>query len=153
METVIKKDKASLSKKRHTKETTTKETTTKENIYCDKTIIKKDNATLTMPAIKVFIDFYYEEFKNRFGTPPHIQGGKDGSIVKALLKKVPLEELKELLLKFFESSDKFIQTSGYTMGIFNSQINKLKIGAGEKHLGLRAWAQEIIEEEQCGREG
>ena len=149
---IDKKVNSPLTKKRHTKETITKETITKESKHCDEAVDKKDNAPLTMPEIKVFIDFYHDEFKNRFGTPPHIQGGKDSSIVKQLLKRMSLEELKELLLRFFESSDKFIQTSGYTMGIFNSQINKLKIGAGEKHSGLRAWAQEIVEEEQSGRE-
>jgi len=94
------------------------------------------------------IDFYFREFKTHFFKEPIIQGGKDGSIAKSLLKKIPLKELQELLMKFFESDDKFIQQSGYTLGVFKSQINKLRIGT-QKQSGLRAWAQEIKEEEDA----
>jgi hypothetical protein len=71
----------------HSKEKQKKKRT-KENILRD-------------PQIKIFIDFYHEEFKRQFGTPPIIQGGKDGSIVKSLLKSIPIEELKALLLSLF----------------------------------------------------
>ena len=78
--------------------------------------------------MKTFIDFYFEEFKARFGKPPIIEGGKDGNLIKRLLKDITLEDLKDLLTKFFDSTDKFILGSGYTIGVFKSQINKLQIG-------------------------
>ena len=104
-----------------------------------------------LPDVKTFIDFYYNSFKEKFNTPPMIQGGKDGLTIKRLLKNNPLEELKELLLKMFESNDPFIIKSGYTLGVFQSQINKLKIG-DIKYSGLKQWAEEIREEEnETGR--
>jgi hypothetical protein len=103
------------------------------------------------PEVKVFIDFYYQQFEKFFSTCPHIQGGKDGAITKRLLSKIELEELQNLLIKFFESSDKWILDSGYTIAAFESQINKLKIGPTSSHFGLQKWANEIKEEED-GRE-
>ena len=90
------------------------------------------------PDVKIFIDFYYQEFKKAFNTPPIIQGAKDGSIIKSLLKDIPLEDLQILIQKFFDSDDPFIQKSGYTIGVFKSQINKLRIGTQGKD-GMDLW--------------
>jgi hypothetical protein len=80
------------------------------------------------PHIKEFIDFYYQSFQDKFfGQKPAIEHGKDGALVKGLLKIVPFEELKDLLIKFLDSDDPFILKSGYTIGAFKSQINKLRI--------------------------
>lgn len=100
------------------------------------------------PDVKIFIDFYHDEFKKAFNTTPIIQSGKDATITKSLLKTISLEELQILLQKFFDSEDSFIQGSGYTIGVFNSQINKLRIGT-QKHSGLKSWANEIQEEEDA----
>lgn len=48
------------------------------------------------------------------------------------MSKISYEELSELLKRFFESTDPFIQRSGYTVGIFKTQINKLRIGEAEE---------------------
>jgi len=82
------------------------------------------------PEVKLFIDYYYEEFKKRFRAAPIINGGKDGSLVKELLGTIGLEELKRLLGLFFKAEDEFIKDSGYTIGVFKSQINKLITGGG-----------------------
>jgi len=102
------------------------------------------------PDVKIFIDFYYQEFKKAFSTPPHIQGGKDGATTKRLLSKIPLEELKELLLRYFDSTDQFILKSGYTISVFESQINKLKIGEPTKD-GMDLWLK--VKEAQDERRG
>lgn len=102
------------------------------------------------PDVKIFIDFYYQEFKKAFSTPPHIQGGKDGAITKRLLSKISLEELKELLLRYFDSTDQFILKSGYTISLFESQINKLKIGEPAKD-GMDLWLK--VKEAQDERRG
>ncbi len=52
---------------------------------------------------------------------------KDGAIIKSLLKDISQNELKELIVKFFNSDDPFVKNSGYTMGVFKSQINKLRL--------------------------
>lgn len=105
------------------------------------------------PDVKKFIDFYYEEFKKIFGTPPIIKGGKDGKIVKQLLINIPLDELKSLLVRFFSSDDPFILKSGYTLGVFNSDnvLNKLRIGEIRKLSPEEMW--ELAKEEQLTREG
>jgi uncharacterized protein YdaU (DUF1376 family) len=109
------------------------------------------------PDVKAFIDFYYRNFEETFLSPPLIEGGKDGSIIKALLKEIPLTELEGLMLKFLDSSDLFIQKSGYTIGVFKSQINKLRIGEQAevpKHLkGLdKVWHRIQEEEKQNAKE-
>lgn len=114
---------------------------------------KEQKKEYILRDVKPFIDFYYEKFKERFGTPPVIEGGKDGSLIKSLLKIIPLEELKALLGAMFDSEDPFILKSGYTLGVFKSQINKLKIGdqgkATPKHLqGLKGVWEKIKEEEK-----
>ncbi len=87
--------------------------------------------------VKIFIDFYYEEFKKKFGKPPYIKQGKDGKLIKNLLKDFSLERLKELLIIMFDSSDPFILKTGYTIGVFDSVINKLLIGNQSKYPGLK----------------
>lgn len=84
------------------------------------------------PEVKIFMDFYFQKFKEKFGIDPLIEGGKDGKLVRGLLKRISLSDLKTVLLKFFNSDDKFIKESGYTMGAFKSQINKLRLGGGKQ---------------------
>jgi len=120
--------------------------TTKDNNKRIKHIAKPQKTV--SPEVKIFIDFYHEEFKKTFGTPPLIQGGKDGKTIKDLLLKIPLKELKGLLISFFDSEDPFIEKSGYTIGVFKSQINKLKIGSSSRD-GTDLWLR--VKEEQDGR--
>ncbi len=58
-------------------------------------------------------------------------GAKDGSLIKTLLGKMDIEKLKELAIYFFEAEDNFIIHSGYTIGVFYSQINRLQITKGK----------------------
>jgi uncharacterized protein YdaU (DUF1376 family) len=84
--------------------------------------------SISHSEVKKFLTHYGERFKFYFGIEPVIEWGKDGTLIKNLLKIISFEELKELLELFFCSEDKFILKSGYTIGVFKSQINKLKIG-------------------------
>jgi len=77
-----------------------------------------------------FMDSYSEGFKAKFGKKPLIEGKKDGALVKKLLEEFSVEELESFLNKFFTSEDSFVLQSGYTIGVFKSQINKL-ITAGQ----------------------
>ncbi len=99
----------------NTKDTLTKETRQKKH-------------TERNPDIKKFIDHYHNTFLERFNEKPMIDGGKDGKIIKSLLGTYEIDLLKELLDKFFNSADPFILQSGYTIGVFKSQINKLIAG-------------------------
>lgn len=97
-----------------------------ESMDTSKHCVKSEKPTL--PEVKTFIDLYYNTFKDRFGQAPIIQGAKDGANVKKLLNKIPFHQLIILLERFFESDDRFIMDSGYTLGVFYSQIQKLMIG-------------------------
>lgn len=81
------------------------------------------------------IDHYFNQFKVKFGVEPVIRGGKDGQIIKTLLKKIDPEELKSLIDRFFGSEDKFIKESGYTLGVFQSVLQKIRIGPSKKPIG------------------
>lgn len=68
---------------------------------------------------------YYTSFQEKFGVKPVIAGGKDGDLIKKLLAQKPVDEIIVLLDDFFNSQDSFIKNSGYTLGAFFSQVNKL----------------------------
>lgn len=90
----------------------------------------------TDPRIKEFIDFYHDEFVRRFQIKPVIQGAKEGALVQGLLHLIDFTELKDLLIAFFESDDPFVQTSGYGIGAFKSQINKLRVAPQKRRQAL-----------------
>jgi hypothetical protein len=108
--------------------------------------------------IKEFIDFYFQEFKGRFkdekGQPiePIITRGKDGVLIKDLLQKIDLNALKTLLVQFLDSEDPFIKKSGYTLGAFKSQINKLRIGQKGGFEGDKLWLKMRQDGEKGRRE-
>jgi len=54
--------------------------------------------------------------------------GKEGKLVKDLLKVYEYDDLKKLAEAFFKSDDDFIRKSGYTIGVFRSMIPKLIAG-------------------------
>ncbi|MHB8122626.1 MAG: hypothetical protein ACYDG4_10775 [Desulfuromonadaceae bacterium] len=83
------------------------------------------------PAVKNSIDYYFQSFLQKFGEKPAINGKKDGAILKRLLGTYGEDRLKGLIDAFFQSEDKFIKDSGYTIGVLSSQVNKL-IAQGRK---------------------
>ena len=97
------------------------------------------------PNVKKFIDYYHNTFLDRFNEKPMIDGGKDGKIIKSLLGTYEFDILKDLLGRFFNSTDPFILQSGYTIGVFKSQINKLIAGlkvdpkTASRYLTVKQW--------------
>jgi len=85
----------------------------------------EENTSLKNPEIKLFIDYWFSLFQTKFGKKYVVIKGKDGNTIKNLLQTIPLTELQELADSFFLSKDEFIMKSGYTIGIFQTQINKL----------------------------
>jgi hypothetical protein len=57
--------------------------------------------------------------------PAVINGGKDAKLLAGISKSHGPERVKELMHLFFESDDDFIQSAGYTVGVFVSQCGKL----------------------------
>jgi hypothetical protein len=91
--------------------------------------IKKGNKKIVRdsgnPEVRGFLDFWCHAFKEKFGEFYTVNGGKDGKLIKSLLKNYSFDRLKQLAETFFQSQDPFIQTAGYTIGVFRSQISKL----------------------------
>lgn len=54
--------------------------------------------------------------------------GKEGEIIKDLLKIYSFEELSALARRFFELDDDWLRDKGYTIGIFKTQLPKLIAG-------------------------
>ncbi|TEB15157.1 Bacteriophage replication protein O [Pelotomaculum sp. FP] len=106
-----------------------------EKAHQERNVLKKTlkknkvpNGTLNVlpnPAVKNVLLYYAEEFKNKFGEDPVIDWGKDGKIIKDLLKPKSEEQLKAYLDAFFKSTDDWIRQSNYGIGVFKTQINKL----------------------------
>ncbi|MDQ3812361.1 MAG: hypothetical protein M3347_00250 [Armatimonadota bacterium] len=61
------------------------------------------------------------------GEPPVIDWGKDGKLVKQLLKLYSYERLVDLLEQFFASPDKWIRSTGYSLAAFKAVIGQLLI--------------------------
>jgi len=80
-------------------------------------------------AVKEFFTFWDKAFRERTGKDYFFNGGKEGNLTKKILKAYSPERLKELAGVFFKSQTKFFQDSGYTIGFFYSQINKVVIEA------------------------
>ena len=91
----------------------------KERNYTKETITKDMGTGLVR-------DYFYASYQQSLKTPYVADFGKDGRIFKDLLAGVPADELKSLIDRFFASEDKFIKEAGYTIGVFKSQINKLR---------------------------
>jgi hypothetical protein len=106
--------------------------------------------------VKEFIDFYFQELKGRFGIESIIEDGKDGALIKRLLQKIDFNQLKTLLVDFLDSDDPFIQKSGYTIGVFKSVIQKLRIKpppGGKSFRAANLWLrkEEARDAEQAGQ--
>lgn len=93
----------------------------KEGVY------KEEEEEEDKEYVGVVRNQFYLKYKEVFNKDYVASFGKDGRIFKDLLKIIPQAELISLIDKFFKSTDKFIQDSGYTVGVFKTQINKLQI--------------------------
>lgn len=76
-------------------------------------------------VIKHLLTRFDEEFTKRFGERAPIQGAKDAATMKRLLATRDAQRIEELIVAFFRLDDEFVSKSGYTVGVFASQIGKL----------------------------
>jgi len=65
-------------------------------------------------------------YQKTFGKEYIASFAKDKKLIKDLLGIIPENELRELMDRFFISDDEFIKKSGYSIGVFKSQVNKLR---------------------------
>ena len=96
---------------------------------------KSDTSGREPSPHQAIVDYYFQKFEEKFGSKPLFEGGKDGKIVKDLVQSFGAEKVRILLDLFFASQDSFIVNSGYTVGAFKSQVNKLLTTGGQKIQG------------------
>jgi hypothetical protein len=138
--TLLNFDKYSLNSDNFYAKTTTKKSnrspievqlpTTPNNVYNDNNVNKKSLKGVppleTVSHTKEIIEYFSGKFSSVTGHAYVFSWGKDGSLAKDMLKTMETQEIKTLIDRFFESTDEFIISSGRTMGVFKSQINKLR---------------------------
>lgn len=87
--------------------------------------------------VKIVQEFFYEKYQAKHEHPCVPNWGKDGKIFKDLLAVLKPDQIKDLIILFFESEDEFIVKAGYSVGVFRSQINKLKCPVNKQSELLR----------------
>lgn len=96
--------------------------TTKDNT---KETIQKKVSELYQFAKTALLFFMYT-YKNHVKEEYLPNFGKEIKLLKSVVKLYGLDKTKELIIKYFESDDKFIkEKAGYSVGVFYTQINKL----------------------------
>jgi len=70
------------------------------------------------------------------GQKYHVEGGKDGKIVKSLLQTYSLDELKKYCDMFFRFPDDFTMEVGYSIGTFKAYIKKAVLISSGKTANL-----------------
>ena len=91
-----------------------------------KTVNQPTNLPTYLMTDKLLTEFY-NAYQQKVKTPYVKEPHKDRAVFKMLLKDIPENQLFDLITKFFDSSDPFIQKAGYTVGVFKSVINKLRV--------------------------
>jgi len=77
------------------------------------------------PDVRTFIQEWGETYSEKFNEAYTHEWGKEGRLVKEMLDLHGIEKLRELREEFFCSQDSFIKESGYSIGVFKTQLNKL----------------------------
>lgn len=92
----------------------------------DSPVTGKPSPSSSDPRGKEFFDWWDREYRERFPDPYNFNGGKEGSLVKRLLRNYNLSRLQDLARRFLDSKDPWVQQKGgFTIGVFASQINKI----------------------------
>lgn len=94
------------------------------------TIQKTSIGQKEVSPTKIVQDFFYKQHLEVIGEAYVADFGKDGAIFKGIVKILPPDRVKQLITYFFKSDDEFIKRAGYTVGVFKSQINKLRTPGG-----------------------
>jgi len=77
----------------------------------------------TDPQVKDFFSFWGETFQKETGQPYVFSFGKEGNLIKTLLKVYSLETLQDMAKTFFK--DQQCRRRGLTIGIFYLELNRL----------------------------
>lgn len=78
------------------------------------------------PEVKEFMKYWGTIWPIKVGNnnPYPFSYGKEGKIIKEMLRTITLANLKDYAIKFLESNDPFIKNTGWTLGSFKMSITK-----------------------------
>jgi len=88
--------------------------------------LSNGSLTVNNPTNEAF-EFFCKRFQETQKKDYIASFAKDKKILKDLLNKIPLEELKSSIDIYLTIPNKFCEEAGYTIGVFKSQVNRLRI--------------------------
>jgi hypothetical protein len=68
---------------------------------------KRRRAAPADPNVKVVLDAYHDAFRDKYGSPPPLNGGKCGAIARQLLRGRPVAEAVWLVREFLDAPPQF----------------------------------------------
>ena len=90
------------------------------------------------PGHKETMFLYCELFSAKFGSKPHVVGGKDGKLLSDLLRQHPPHEVQETLRLFFKKPPDWVaRQSNYTIGAFAKCFTQLLAMKADRHARMR----------------
>lgn len=99
--------------------------------------IRLDHSSETSSDHREAIKYFTETYQKEIGAKYDFKSGKDGKLIKDLLKTFNLEQLKALIDQLFKTKDQFIiSQAGRTIGILSACSNKLVQEFKRDSLGL-----------------
>ena len=131
---------------------TTKETQTKYSPYGGVPVPfgsrSKNSRVLekSEPEVRRFLQAYRDGFRRHtlHGEPPVIDWGKDGKLVKQLLRVYPYDRLAGLLERFLSTDDEWTRKCGYSLYAFKASIGRLLVSESVRVSKLRAALNEPV---------
>jgi len=111
----------------------------------EKTILKKSCAA-TNPAHQRIIDYFCQEYQTRTGVPYAFQGGKDGKLIKAMLRTWTEDQMQKLIRQLFKTTDDFIAKTDRGVSVLSACQNKLAQECRESaklQLEADAWQKQL----------
>lgn len=89
---------------------------------------QKESSKSVSP-VEAFRRWWAAEYERRFGERYVFNFGKEGKLIKNLLGAVgdDVEHLRAKALTFLDSSDEFLQRAGYTIGVFYTRFNSIRV--------------------------
>lgn len=125
---------------------TTKETQTKYSPYGGELIKPHSpaNQKVNLEKPEADVDRFLKAYRDGFrqhtphDEPPVIDWGKDGNLVKQLLRVYPYDRLAELLERFMATDDDWVRKQSYSLHAFKTSIGRLLVSEGKRQEKLRA---------------
>jgi hypothetical protein len=90
---------------------------------------QKSSQEKSVSPVREFQSWWAAEYQRRFGEKYMFNFGKDGKLIKGMLAAVgdDIQRLKAKAVSFFDSGDEFIERAGYTIGVFQSRFNSIRL--------------------------